>query len=233
MTYNIIATGSSGNAVVIDGRILIDCGMPFKALSSVIGDIRLVLLTHIHKDHFNPSTAAAIHRRRPGVRFGCCAWMVMPLLDAGVSKRNIDVFDVGRLYVYRPGVSYGIAPERLSHNVPNCGYHISGPDNTRLFYATDTGTLDGIEAKDYDLYLIEANHTREELEARAEAKHAAGTYAYEVEAAQNHLSQEQAMDWIYQNIGTKGRYVFLHGHTQRKEENQNGMDRAAPDPEGT
>ena len=35
--YNIIATGSKGNAVVIDQKILIDCGVSFKALSKVPG----------------------------------------------------------------------------------------------------------------------------------------------------------------------------------------------------
>lgn len=222
MTYNIIGTGSSGNAVVIDKHILIDCGVPFKALAPVIGDIKLVLLTHAHKDHFKPGTAAAIHRRRPTVRFGCCAWMVGYLLDAGISKRMIDVYDFNYLYDYNHNGGYTLMPERLTHNVPNCGYHISGPDGTVLFYATDTGTLDGITAKDYDLYLIEANHTQAEIEERAAAKQAAGEYAYEVEAAKNHLSQEQAMDWIYQNIGTKGQYVFLHGHTDKKEDTDRG-----------
>lgn len=229
MTYNIIATGSSGNAVVIDGCILIDCGVPFKSLAPVINDIKLVLLTHIHKDHFKPSTAAAIHRRRPTVRFGCCEWMVAPLLDSGVSKRMIDVYDFNYLYDYNRNGGYTLMPERLIHNVPNCGYRIFGPDGDRLFYATDTGTLDGITAKDYDLYLIEANHTRADLEARAAEKQAAGVYAYEVEAAKNHLSQEQAMDWIYQNIGTKGRYVFLHGHIEKEEVAEIGEPEAVHD----
>ena len=227
MTYNIIATGSSGNAVVIDDCILIDCGVSVKALEPVISSIKLVLLTHIHKDHFKPSTAAAIHRRRPLVRFGCCEWMVKPLLDAGVSKRNIDVYDFDMGVCYGSSFPYAIEPVKLTHNVPNCGYRIFGPENEKLFYATDTGTLNGIDAKDYDLYLIEANHTRAELEARAEAKQVAGVYAYEVEAAQNHLSQEQAMDWIYQNIGPRSRYVFLHGHTEKKEVPPDGLDRTA------
>ena len=46
--YNIIATGSKGNAVVIDQKILIDCGVSFKALSKVYRALKLVLLTHIH-----------------------------------------------------------------------------------------------------------------------------------------------------------------------------------------
>ena len=40
--YNIIATGSKGNAVVIDQKILIDCGVSFKALSKVYRALKLV-----------------------------------------------------------------------------------------------------------------------------------------------------------------------------------------------
>ena len=37
--YNIIATGSKGNAVVIEHEILIDCGVPFKALAAELGKV--------------------------------------------------------------------------------------------------------------------------------------------------------------------------------------------------
>ena len=82
-----------------------------------------------------------------------------------------------------------------------------------MFYATDTATMDGIEAKGYDLYMIEANHVKAELEARRDAKVAAGEYAYEFNAARNHMSQEQAEDWLYQQMGPNSRYVFLHQHS--------------------
>ena len=36
---------------------------------------------------------------------------------------------------------------------------------------------------------------------------------------QYHLSQEQALDWLYQNMGPKSQYVFLHGHEERGEGN--------------
>lgn len=65
MTYNIISTGSKGNAVVINGRILIDCGVPFKALEPVKKDLRLVLLTHIHSDHFNPGRRGHFQKSAP------------------------------------------------------------------------------------------------------------------------------------------------------------------------
>ena len=215
MTYNIISTGSKGNAVVINDHILVDCGVPFKALEPVKKDLRLVLLTHIHGDHFNPRTVQALAKERPSIRWGCCEWMVWPLLDAGVDKRRIDLIrpdkpgETSHAMIYN-GLAI-VRPEPLAHNVPNCGCHIEH-GRERLFYATDTGTLDGVEAKGYDLYMVEANHTRAELEARMEAKRAAGEFSYEWAAAQNHLSREQAEDWLYQQMGPNSRYVFLHQH---------------------
>lgn len=212
MTYNIISTGSKGNAVVINDKILIDIGVPFKALEPVKKDLRLVLLTHIHGDHFNPRTVRALSKERPALRWGCCEWMVGPLLEAGVDKRRIDVIspynsDDAALY---KGLAV-VRPEFIPHNVPNCAWHIEH-GGERLFYATDTGTLDGIEARGYDLYMIEANHTRAGIEARIEEKRAAGEFSYEWAAAQNHLSREQAEDWLYQQMGPNSRYVFLHQH---------------------
>lgn len=217
MDFNVLATGSSGNCVIINKSIAIDIGVPFKALAGVKKDLKLVLLTHAHGDHFKPRTVRALHRERPTLRWGCCEWMVGPLLDAGVDNRVIDVYDPDLPAFLMYGPSLSIRPQRLVHDVPNCGYHmIFTPEHgrrERLFYATDTGTLDGIQAKDYDLYLIEANHTRVELEARLRAKQEAGEYAYEVKAAENHLSLEQAQNWIYENIGPRGQYAFLHQHS--------------------
>ena len=215
MTFDVIATGSTGNAVVINGIILIDAGVPFKALEAVKKDLKLVLLTHVHGDHFKPRTVRALHKERPTLRWGCCEWMVGPMLEAGVDKRVIDVLTPGYCFVYN-GVST-VVPERLTHDAPNCGYHIWFGSES-LFYATDTATLDGVEAKEYDWYLIEANHTREELEARARAKMERGEFAYEVRAAANHLSQEQALDWLYQQMGPHSQYVFLHQHSERGEQ---------------
>lgn len=213
MTFNVIATGSTGNAVVINDSILIDVGVPFKALETVKKDLRLVLLTHSHSDHFKPRTVRALHKARPTVRWGCCPWMVLPLMQAGVDKRVIDVVRPGDTMCYFSLCSAG--PVRLIHDAPNCGWTVNTSDGERIFYATDTATLDGVEAQDYDLYLIEANHTREELEARAKAKLEAGEYAYEYRAAANHLSQEQALDWLYQQMGQHSKYVFLHQHQER------------------
>lgn len=208
MNFNVISTGSNGNAVVINDCIMIDCGVPFKALQDVKKQLKLVLLTHVHSDHFNPSAVRALHRERPALRWGCCEWMVGPLLEAGVDKRVIDVMENEMFSCYMGLAS--VCPVCLFHDVQNCGWRIY--TNEFLFYATDTGTLDGIEAKGYDYYLIEANHKREELEARAKEKLARGDFCYEMRAAANHLSEEQALEWLYEQMGPNSKYIFLHQH---------------------
>lgn len=208
MIYDIIATGSTGNCVLINNRIAIDMGIPFKKIEPYLHQIQLVLLTHEHGDHFRASTVAEISRQRPSVRWGCCQWMVQKLLDVGVPSHQIDLYKPHKWSVYG---DLKVMPEELHHNVPNCGYHIvySGE---KLFYATDTGDLEGIKAKDYDLYLIEANHTKLEITQKILEKLKSGEYAYEYKAAENHLSREQATDWLLENVGPDSEFQFLHQH---------------------
>ena len=100
----------------------------------------------------------------------------------------------------------------LTHDVPNCGFIVTIGKET-AFYATDTATLNGIEVK-ADLYLIEANYVTEELQQRIREKEAAGEYVYEYRAANNHLSEEQAVDWLMRNMPPGTEYLFLHQHQE-------------------
>lgn len=226
MTCNIIATGSDGNATIINDAILIDIGVTMKALRPYAKQLRLVLLTHTHSDHFKPATVRALAKARPALRWACCYWMVDILLASGVNIRQIDVITPGNAASY-DGLA-AVMPEKTLHNVPNCCWHVfSG--NECMIYATDCGTLDGIEAKDYDLYLIEANHSRAELEARIAEKEAAGEYAYEIKAAENHLSREQAIDWLAANMGPKSEWIPMHEHKNKgggtdAEQDHKGVD---------
>ena len=227
MNYEIIQTGSDGNATLINGCILIDCGVPFKKIQPYEPGLRLVLLTHHHGDHFNPSTVRRLAKDRPTLRWGGCEWMVTFLLSCGVDKRNIDVFEIDPEYDYvYQSLGILVRPERLMHNVPNCGYHLStipGHDDW-LFYATDTGSLEGIEANGYNTYLVEANHREAELEARAEAKLAAGGFSYETAAAQNHLSYERAIEWLQKNMGPQSIWVPMHEHKEKVTKNDRKTD---------
>lgn len=216
MNYNIISTGSQGNAVVLNDYILIDCGVTFKSLQKVYKDLKIVLLTHIHGDHFNKTTITKLAKERPTLRFACCEWLVAHLVACNVSKRNIDVLSVGSLYNY--GL-FKLSPIKLYHDVPNAGYRIFIGDKKAL-YATDTGHLQGISAKDYDLYMIEANYEDTELQERIRAKQETGEYCYELKVASRHLSKEQADAFLLENMGTHSEYVYLHGHIDKSEKSE-------------
>lgn len=214
--YDIISTGSSGNATVLNGNVLVDCGVPYKSLASYVPKLGLVLLTHIHSDHFNGSTIRRMALNRPGLRWGCGRWLAAPLVEAGVPKRVIDVYEMGHTYDYGP---LRVEPVMLIHNVENCGYKMDF-GGCRVIYATDTVSMSGIEAKNYDLYLVEANYEDEEIDRRIHDKLKRGEYSYEVEARKHHLSQTRCDDWLYQNMNRNSRFVYMHRHVDREEENQ-------------
>ena len=213
MNYNIISTGSHGNAVVLNDNILIDCGVSFKALKDIHKQLQIVLLTHEHSDHTNKTTIRNLAKERPTLRFGCCEWLVLTLVECGVPERNIDVFEVGKMYDYG---AFKVSPIKLYHDVPNCGYRLYFGDKKAL-YATDTEHLNGITAKDYDLYMVEANYTEDDLQERIEAKMESGQYCYEKNVASRHLSHEQASEFLLENMGRNSEYVFLHGHVDKSD----------------
>lgn len=212
MNYKIIASGSKGNAVIIEDIIMIDCGVSFKALKDYYKDLKLVLLTHIHSDHFNKATIKRLAKERPTLRFGCCNWLVQELIDCGVDKRNIDVYDEDYFYPYTSNLK--IETFKLNHDVPNCGYKVF-INGFKYFYATDTCDLKGVEAKGYDMYFIEGNYEdKQDLENRIQKHIEKGEYYYEDRVEKTHLSQVSATGWLMENMGENSKYIFMHQHVE-------------------
>ena len=227
MTCEIIATGSRGNAVLLGGVYLIDCGVPFNKLRKYLRKLRMVFLTHIHTDHFNAATIRRIHEHRPGVRFVCCRNLLVSLCsEAGVSPDNITVLEPGQTAVFRhePGGDLQVQPFGLVHNVPNIGWIFRSPGGSVL-YATDTQYIP-ISAPGLDLYMVECNYKGDELERRKEHKLATGGFVYEDKVAVSHMSFETVMAWLSENATPHSKVVFLHQHID-KEEVPNGMDRSS------
>ena len=212
MNYNIFSTGSQGNAIVLNKIILLDCGVPFRELKDVYKDIKIVLLTHIHGDHFNKTTIRKLAAERPTLRFACCNWLVSELLQCGVSIHNIDSLAYGCWYDYS---TFKVSPVKLYHDVDNAGWRVF-QNAEKAIYMTDTVTLEGITAKNYDLYLIEANYITEELEERIRSKEAAGEYVYEYRVRNVHLSKEKADEWLLENIGENSEAVYIHQHIEKE-----------------
>ncbi len=218
MEYKIISTGSKGNALLFFNNgvpeILVDCGVEFKKINEIYKKLKLVCLTHIHGDHFKKTTIKKLAIERPTLRFACCKWLVNDLINCGVNIKNIDVLNIGKWYKYD---ICSVSPILLYHNVPQCGYRLI-INGKKIIYATDTNTMEGIEAKNYDYYFIECNHTEEEINARIEAKKNLGLYCYEYEAKYNHLSKEKCDNFLFSNMGKNSYYTYMHQHERKEDE---------------
>ena len=220
--YEILSTGSKGNAVVVNHKLLIDCGVPYKAMLPYVPGLKVVLLTHIHNDHFKESTISRLIKERPTLRFGCGRWLVPPLMNVGVPAKNIDILNDGTSYTY--GNLFTVIPVPLTHDVPNQGYKVHFPTGEKMIYATDTGNLHGVTAYHYDLFLIEANHDEEEIKRKIKEKQVEGQFPYEKRATWTHLSVQQANDFIYKNAKQSSVYVYMHAHEEEEDENADNSE---------
>lgn len=197
ISYKIVATGSSGNAILYE-NILVDCGIPFNKLKPYVHQIKLVLLTHEHKDHFNLKSIKELSKT---AKIICCEWLSDLLIDIPHTVIEINKW-VGL-------GSIKIAPFILYHDVKNCGWRIM-INGSKIFHATDTVTLEGISAKGYDLYGIEFNYDEITIYDVIDNKIKNNEFAYELGAIESHLSFQQAEVFINENAREDSKVLKLH-----------------------
>lgn len=212
MKYKIINSGSDGNCILINDEILLDCGVSFKKIEPYYKKIKLVFISHIHKDHLLPTTIKKLAYERPTLRFVVGRFLVDKLLECGVKKENIDVLNLKAKLVYNSKLS--IQPIRLYHDVPNFGIRVN-IDDEKFIYITDTKTIKGINAKNYDLYLIEGNYDEDEIYERIKIKEQDGIFINEYRTIDTHLSIQEATEWLLDNMGDKSIYELIHKHKDR------------------
>jgi phosphoribosyl 1,2-cyclic phosphodiesterase len=200
--YKVLSSSSKGNAIIYFDTILVDCGVAFTLIKPYVKSMQIILLSHEHGDHFNLATLKAIQFERPCIRIGCGEFMLEKL--AGI--RNIDVLEVGKVYNYG---AFKISPVKLYHDAPNFGYRIF-KNGAKIFHATDTFTLDGITAKNYDLYALEANYDEEQVWKIIKEKTEQGEYAHQRGAINSHLSVQQAQNFVLKNAKENYEFITLH-----------------------
>jgi hypothetical protein len=99
----------------------------------------------------------------------------------------------------------------LIHDVKNYGLKIIDlKAKQKIIYAVDTNRIDYVEARNYDLYLIEANYDEDKLAENVKRDMEQGIYSYGVRVKDTHLSIQKASDWIMKNAGAASEYEFIH-----------------------
>lgn len=207
MDYQIIGTGSKGNCIILDKQIMLDCGVSYKELEPYLKDIKAIFISHIHKDHLLPSTIKKISFNYPLIKFITGSKPVIAKLSkCGVKNNNILYLKTNRIYDLR---LFQCEVIKLVHDTLNYGLKLKYKGQ-KIIYIIDTANVDGIEAKNYDLYLIEANYKEDVLEQHKKQKDSNFEYDYMYRVKDTHLSYEQAISFLTQNMGNNSRYELLH-----------------------
>lgn len=215
MTYNVVASSSKGNCIVVNEYLMLDCGVSYRKIKPLLDKIKIVFISHVHKDHLNPTTIKKLAYEKPNIKFLVGKHLVPKLVELGVDKTNILTFDLDKWY--NLGL-FNAKMQMLFHDVPNNCLHLEFKNGEKLFYAVDTSSIDHIEAKNYDMYFVEGNYsTDEELQEEiAEAKKN-GEFTYLERVLKTHLSQVQALNWLDKNKGVDSEYILIHQHKEREE----------------
>ena len=207
LDYLIIGSGSKGHAILVQTKILLDCGVSYSKLARYLKYIKIIFVGHQHKDHILPSTIQRIAYNYPNIKFVTSSSdVVIKLTQARVPKKNIFYLQPKKWY------SLGIMKvktEPLTHDVENYGlkWELEGKKG---FYATDTSNLDNIEAKGYDLYLIESNYNEELLKKHIEECEDENMLYYLNRVPYTHLSYEQANSFLIENMGDNSQFEYIH-----------------------
>ena len=220
MKYNIIGSSSKGNAIIVEDKILLDCGVTYTKLKSYLKDIKLIFISHVHLDHLLPTTIKHIAYNYPTIKYLTGSEeVVKKLVECGVNKKNI--------YVLKPSKWYDLGLiktklEPLLHDTPNYALSFEYEDK-KCIYIVDTASVDNIEAKNYDLYLIENNFQEEILEKHIQEcidnNDNENKLYYLQRTLNTHLSKSKCDDFLINNMGKNSTYQYIHLSSYNNTEN--------------
>ena len=207
MKYNIIGSSSDGNAILVEDVLLLDCGVSYKKLKKYLKDVKLIFISHNHQDHLNKTAVKQIAYNFPKIKFVTGSTeVVFDLQLFGVAPQNIYILPCYKKY------DLGLVKvklEKLYHDVSNCAlkWELKGKKG---IYIVDTANVDDIEAKDYDLYLIENNYREDILKKHIDECEDENMRYYLNRVPHTHLSDEQCNSFLIENMGKNSVYEYIH-----------------------
>lgn len=185
LDYNIIATGSTGNAVRIE-NIMIDCGIPFIKMKEDLYKVDSLLITHAHSDHVKPRTLERIRKEFPNIRV----------------YANADV-----AYRYTIDKVIGTAPFKVRgkkrvipfdgvHDVPVTGFVLLIED-LNVLYMTDSARVNPPGDIKFDYMFLESNFDERKLRELSKQYKRRGYDPYS--SVTRHLSTQKCKEFYYVN----------------------------------
>ena len=214
MKYKIIASSSKGNCIVVEDFVVLDIGVPYVKIKPYLHNVKLIFISHKHKDHLLPATVKQIAFNYPTIKYVCNIDdkdLIKILVKQGVRTKNIYGLKQNKEYTLNKMLIMKLQP--LVHDVMNSSFQMRYKGKT-LIYITDTGNVNDIEAKGFDNYLIESNYKdEEELDRLIQQDYDDGKeFSHYERVRETHLSQEQALEFLKKNMKENSEFTFIHGH---------------------
>lgn len=199
----IIASGSSGNSMIINDNLMIDCGIPFKRYEiEDLFKIDYLYITHIHGDHLNIATIKKLIKFNQDLKV-LCSSSVKKRLDENQIKPNL---------ISPSDAPYKTEVYELTHDVQCWGFDLV-IDGYDIIYATDTTTLPFPKTKKYNIFLIEANYCEKKVRAILRSPKCTGLQVLRInQNMERHLSKQASIEFVarHSKAGEKIIYVRLH-----------------------
>lgn len=173
MILKSLSSSSRGNIHILeneDTTLLLDCGIKFNRISSVLNLKKIdgTLITHEHGDHINGCKSLSQNKN---TSFYSTKETLDRVNVPSFMKRPIHAFKTVRIG------SFKVVPFEVKHDaVHPVNYLIKDEiSGAQLLYITDTGYIDNLIFKDIDYFLIECNfdeewYQKEELTKTEEIK---------------------------------------------------------------
>lgn len=167
LDFKSYASSSKGNVhTVTDGQsmIMLDCGLPWRKTRQLMGfntsAIDGIFVTHQHKDHCAGVTDAA--------KAGVDVYLLSETRKAlGLSGHRLHDIEYGKPIRIN---GMRILPFPLVHDVPICGFLVSG-GGEKLVYITDTGFVPNRMPANLNIVAIECNFCPDVLDENVESGH--------------------------------------------------------------
>ena len=183
LDYNVIATGSTGNAVRIE-NMMFDCGIPFKEMREDLYKVDSLFITHSHSDHVKEATLKSIRKEFPRIKvYGNANVAYQFDVDVVVGIAKIKLTK-NRIVIPFDGV----------HDVPVTGYIIQMKD-LNILYMTDTARVEMPEDLPLDYVFLESNYDENTLVQLAK-QYRTKTYN-PLESSLRHLSTQKCKEFYY------------------------------------
>lgn len=197
LDYHIIGSGSTGNAVRI-GKVMIDCGMPYKDMKEDLYKCDTLLITHIHTDHLKKQTFLSILSDFPRIK---------TFANPTVAYQTY-INEVISTSPFRTPSGLVITPYEGRHDT-EVTYFTWEQDGQNIIYATDTNFVENPNGIKFDYLFLESNYDEQKLNEIAK-QYARKGYDPWV-SSHRHLSTQQSKAFYYMNRRDKdSKWIELH-----------------------